>query len=161
MRVAGGARAAYRIEDEPLPSGVAHLAVHPLWPLLGVMLGGAWLAWPWFVLNGFALGSPTRRRELAWAAAGFAGTALLLVVLGVAIDRGLLAGLPLRYALVSIALCKLAVSYRLYMLQGRCFEIFIHFGGTVRSGLAVVALSWFVERRLFGDLPDFWILLLG
>jgi len=43
----------YRIADEPRPGALSQLAVNPLWPLLAVMLGGTWIAWPWFALNTF------------------------------------------------------------------------------------------------------------
>ena len=69
--------ALYRIEDEPRPGALAHLVVSPMPILLAAMLGGPWLAWPWFVLNGIALGSPTLRRELAVVAVGVAGAAAI------------------------------------------------------------------------------------
>ena len=59
----------YTLADEPQPSGLQHLVVNPLWPLFGFMFGGAWLAFPWYVFNGFAMGSPTRKREAAVAGA--------------------------------------------------------------------------------------------
>ena len=161
MSVAAAGGGAYRIEDEPLPSGLSHLAVHPLWPLLAVMLGGAWLAWPWFAVNGFALGSPTRRRELAWVVGGFAGTFVIVAALGLARLGGLPEGLPFELSLVSIAVWKLLVSYRLYTLQGRCFELYTYFGGAVRSGLPLVALGWFGERALFPALPGLLQVILG
>ena len=56
-------RGGYAIADEPEASRLAHLTVRPSMPLLALMLGGAWIAWPWFALNAYAMGSPTRRRE--------------------------------------------------------------------------------------------------
>src|SRR4051795_9855112 len=55
--------AKYEIIDEPLPGRLAGIIVNPFYVLLAQMLGGAWLAWPWFLLNSRALGSSTRTRE--------------------------------------------------------------------------------------------------
>src|SRR5262245_5445757 len=61
---------AYQIADEPAPSTFAKYAVNPLFPMLAMMFAGVWFAWPWFAFNSFAIGSPTRRAELAWLVAG-------------------------------------------------------------------------------------------
>ena len=54
----------YEIIDEPRASRASSLAVDPLWPFLATMLGGAWLGWPWFLVNSHALGSSTKGREV-------------------------------------------------------------------------------------------------
>jgi len=53
----------YRIIDEPRPGPLAQIAVNPVWPFLSVMMAGGWLAWPWFALNAFAIGSARKRAE--------------------------------------------------------------------------------------------------
>ena len=50
--------------------------------VLAIMFGGAWLSWPWFVFNGFVVGSPTRKKELALVLVGFAGNFVLSMGLG-------------------------------------------------------------------------------
>lgn len=154
----------YRIDDEPAPGRLQQIAVRPLWPLLGVMLGGAWLAWPWFVVNGVAVGSPTLRREIAWVVGGFVGTAGLIASIFYLLNTGRLPEAGFAYALISVVVWKLLVSYRLYMLQARTFELYRYFGGTVKNGLMVAVAALFVEPRLLGLLQDaghyFWILLL-
>ena len=72
------ARAGYRIVDEPEPGSWAHLSVSPLIPMFAVMLAGNWLGLPWFVFNGFAFGSATRRKEAILAITGFLGSAVVL-----------------------------------------------------------------------------------
>ena len=62
----------YRIADEPAPGSLAVVATSPLWPFIAVMLGGVWLSWTWFAVNSFAVGSPSRRREIIWIVAGLA-----------------------------------------------------------------------------------------
>ena len=37
----------YQVDEEHASGG--GLAVSPLWPLLALMLAGAWCAWAWFV----------------------------------------------------------------------------------------------------------------
>ena len=58
------AMSSYRLPDEPKPGRLERLVTDPIWPLFATMLAGAWLGLPWFAFNAFALGSPTRWREL-------------------------------------------------------------------------------------------------
>jgi hypothetical protein len=144
----------YRIFDEPRPGGLARLAVRPLWPLLAVMFGGSWISWPWFVLNAYAVGSPTRRRETALAGAGFVGTAALLVALLGLESNGVLSGVAMRYAVVSLVVWKLLVSYWLFILQGRSFALFEHFHGATRNGMLVVFAGFYVSLYLLPRLTE-------
>ncbi len=150
----------YRIADEPRPSTLSHLAVNPVWPLFGVMFGGAALSWSWFLLNGAAIGSPTRRQEIAWAIGGMVGNLLLIVAIFTLAGREILGELGVRYSLVGLTVWKLAVSYWLFTLQGRSFHLYEHFGGTVRNGALVVVAGFFLTNRLYQTLTGFWILLL-
>jgi hypothetical protein len=149
------ATATYRIGDEPLPGPLQHLVVNPVWPLLAVMLGGVWLSWPWFVLNGFAVGSPTRRRELAVAVAGLAVSVLLVAIVVYLVGAGILGRADARYALVGVTAWKLAVCYWLYTLQTRSFGLYQYFGGKVRNGLWVVLAALFLAAAVLGRLPPF------
>lgn len=156
-----GARAAgggYHIVDEPRPGALARLAVNPLWPLLSVMFGGAWVSWSWFVVNSFAIGSPTRWREAALALGGFAGTAALFVGLVTLEVNGAIGGVAISYAVVALVVWKLAVSYWLYVLQGRTFGLFEYFHGATKNGLLVVFAGYFLSRRLlpFVDSLEPW-----
>lgn len=138
--------AAYRLPDEPLPSGLARYAVDPMWPLLALMLGGNAFGLAWFVLNGLALGSPTRKREWACVALGLFGSAGLVFGLDALARAGWLQGSELRYAALSIVTLKLAVAYAIYMMQARCFEIWEHYGGVARNGLPLLLLIAVVGR---------------
>lgn len=153
----------YRIRDEPRLGALSTVAVQPFWPLLGVMFGGAWLSWPWFALNGYAVGSPTRGRELALAVGGFVGSAAIIVGLAVLAQSGVIEGVGVRYALVALTVWKLVVSYVLYAWQSRSFHLYEHFGGEVRNGLPVVLLAGFLGRKaVFGAFSNnFWMYLLG
>lgn len=145
------ARAGYHIADEPRPSRWANLAVHPMWPLFGHMFGGALLAWPWFVLNGMVVGSPTRWRELAIATSGFALSAALGFGLMTAAEGQDIAERAVPYLVIGLTVFKIGISYYLFILQDRSFELYTYFGGVVRNGLPFVIIGAIAVRRLLGD----------
>lgn len=138
----------YRIADEPKPGALQHLVVDPLWPFLAIMFGGAWLSWPWFIFNGFAVGSPSRRRELAIALGGFVASAGALFVLFYAVGIGWLPTGGLPYGLLVVVVVKLAVTYWLHVLQASTFEIYTYYGGAVRSGVIVLVAAYFLNRAV-------------
>lgn len=150
----------YRIADEPRPGTLAHLAVNPVWPFFGVMFGGAALSWSWFIVNGAAIGSPTRRQELAWAIGGMIGSLALIGTILFLAGQGLLGRLGVSYSLVGLTVWKLAVTYWLFTLQSRSFHLYEHFGGPVRNGMLIVALGFLLTNRLYAGLPDILRLLL-
>lgn len=140
----------YRIEDEPRPGALAKWAVSPFWPLLGLMLGGAWLGLPWFVFNAIAVGSPTRVRE--W---GLAGLCLLgSLVIGAVLLQCVAAGYiqtqaQIQYALLILVVWKLAIGYLLFMQQNATIEIYQYYGGELnRFGLPVVLVGAFVLKGM-------------
>lgn len=141
--------ARYAIPDEPSPSGLAHLVVHPMWPLFAQMLIGSWLALPWFVLNGLALGSPTRTREWASVAGSLFGSGALLMVLAFAANSAVLADTGLRLSLLSVVALKISLAYALYLMQSRSFELWQHFGGHARNGGWVLFAGFLLDRPLF------------
>jgi len=142
--------AAYRIIDEPQPGALAQIAVNPFWPLLAFMLGGLWCAWPWFVINAFALGSPTRVRDTGFAVAGFVGIFAIAFLMGWLMLKGVVGADRVKYAMMVVTLWKLGISYWLYELQSRSFGLYQYFGGVVRSGLAVVVLAAFAKSGVLG-----------
>lgn len=145
---------AYRILDEPLPGGLQRVAVNPLWPLLAVMFAGSLFSWSWFVLNGFAVGSPTRRREFLLAIIGLTGSAVLVFVVLWLSANEVLERAPLRYVVVVVTVWKLAMSYWLYTLQSRCFGLYEHFGGPVRNGVLPLVGAAIASPLLLGQLPS-------
>jgi hypothetical protein len=133
--------ARYRIPDEPLPTGLAHLAVDPLWPMLAQMLAGSWLALPWFALNAQALGSPTRVREWLLAAGSLLAGVALVLGFAAAERQGALPAAWVPFAVLVMVCAKLAFAYALYMHQARVFELWEYFGGKARNGLVVLLLA--------------------
>ncbi len=120
---------AYRIIDEPAPSALSRLAVNPFWIVLAGMLLSRWqaLALMWFVVNGFALNSPTKLREIIWAGAAL-GLALavrgpLPGLLHGSIGRDAFAAYWPYIHILIIAMLLTAV-YRLYLYQFGSYQLF-------------------------------------
>jgi len=154
----------YHIEDEPQPSKLSHLVVNPFWPLLGMMLGGVWLGWLWFVINGFAVGSPTRWRELSWIMIGLLGSIGLAIIILVLDNQGFLqTRSSLQYAGLVLIVWKITISYIVFLLQQRTFELYEYYGGVVKNGIWVLILAvWFGRKAVLNLLPfDFWILVIS
>jgi hypothetical protein len=155
------AQSGYRIADEPKPGALARFAVDPLWPFLAVIFSGAWLSWSWFVINGFAVGSPTRRRELAIAIGGFVTSAAVLFLLLYAMGDGVLSQQSLPYALLGLTVVKIAVTYWLHVTQAETFEIYTYYGGVVRSGVMVLFAGYMLDRavgaKLLESAPFFYL----
>ena len=132
--------AGYQRADEPAPTSLARFAVNPFFPMLASMLGGVWIAWPWFALNGIAVGSPTLRRELAWLAAGLAAMFAAAAAVVFAVGAEILPAAAIPYALVGVTLVKLAFVYAVYVYQARTIEIYTYYGGTLHNAVWVVVL---------------------
>jgi hypothetical protein len=151
----------YRIVDEPAPTGLEQLIVNPIWPLLGSMFAGAWLAYPWFVLNAFALGGRRRWGDLAIAAAGITASALTLFVMAALLGSGFLDETTLPYAQLVPVGVRLTCFYWLFLRQEQVFGLFTYFGGQPRQALIVVVAAFFIRQKLLGEAPPVLQLLLS
>jgi hypothetical protein len=143
----------YRIPDEPRPTGMAHLAVDPMWPLLALMLAGNGIGLLWFAVNSRALGSPAAMKEGLYIAISLIGCIALGVVLAWCRQQNLLSDESLAYAELSIAVLKIGVGYALYISQSRCAELVQHYGGILRNGAVVAILATVIARPALADLP--------
>jgi hypothetical protein len=143
----------YQIADEPAPSTLARYAVNPLYPMLAAMLAGGWLAWPWFAFNSFAIGSPTRRAELAWIVAGLIVPPAVGAALIVALDSGLLPAAAGPYGGLLVIVTKLIVVYAVFLLQSRTIEVYEYYGGKLVSGIWPLIAGFYIGDRLIADLP--------
>src|SRR5262245_52797722 len=81
---------AYHIQDEPLGGGRGLPALNPFWPLLAMMLGGAWIGAAAFAFNAWALRGPTWLREIGLAAAVLIGSPIILLGIGYMNGSGIL-----------------------------------------------------------------------
>lgn len=143
----------YQIADEPAPSTFARYAVNPLYPMLAAMLAGVWFAWPWFAFNSFAIGSPTRRAELAWLAAGLILPAAIGTALLMARGADLLPASAVPYVGLAVIVAKLVVVYAVFLLQSRTIEIYEYYGGKLVNGIWALLAAFYVGDRLLRELP--------
>jgi hypothetical protein len=153
----------YQIADQPLDTSLRDYVVQPSVPLLAVMLCGAWLAWPWFAFNAIAMGSPTRRKEVALCAAAFGGTAVLAAIVIALFDAGVLPrGAPVRLALLAIVAFKLAISYHIELVQSATFHVYRYYGGPVRNAGRLLTAGWLARGFVVGlsDHP-LWIIVVS
>jgi hypothetical protein len=146
------ARDGYALPDDPRP-GRTLPVVHPMFPLLAMMLGGAGVAWVWFAFNAFAMGSPKRKRDLAAVIGAFVGTLVALVGVIVVADALALPDGSLPYLVLVVTVWKLGVSYALFNAQAAPFALYQWYGGQVRNGvLGLVGLA-FLARSFEDELP--------
>jgi hypothetical protein len=138
----------YVIPDEPREGGFSHAIVNPVWPLFAQMRGGSWLAIPWFLFNGEALGSALRRREWACALASVLGSVLIAYGVSWAADAGMIGPTGIRFGLLAIVALKLSMAYLLYSLQAQTFEIWRYFGGREKPGMMLVVVGAFLRPNL-------------
>ena len=134
----------YALVDEPRPGPLAGYAVRPFWILIGLMLGGAWLAFPWFVFNAHAVGSPSKNREIGLAVAYF-GVATFAAMVAVLLGE---AGLPawvVRYLLLGVVVIKAGAALGVATLQSRTVDLFEDVGGVVGHPIAVLAGGWLLR----------------
>ena len=111
------------------------------------MLAGVWFAWPWFAFNSFAVGSPTRRAELAWLAAGLFVPAGVGMALLMAREAGWLPQLSPPYVGVVVIVLKLVVVYAVFLLQSRTIEIYEYYGGKLVNGVWPLLAALYLGDR--------------
>jgi hypothetical protein len=153
----------YQIADEPIETSLRAYVVRPSTPLLAIMLCGAWLAWPWFAFNAIAMGSPTRRKEIALCVAAFAGTALLAaLVIALARSGVLPPGAPEKIGLLVVRTFKLTITYYISTVQDRTFHVYEYYGGPVRGAGWVLSAGYWVRGLVIGVSDDpLWIIIVA
>jgi len=154
----------YEIADEPSPSDTfGNLVFRPSAPLLAAMMCGAWLAWPWFIVNSFALGSPTRRREIAMCLVAVVGTVVLALGVFALVDAGVIESrLALQLALLGITTWKLGMAYWVSEMQSRTFEVYTYYGGPVRKAYGVFVAGTYLRVIVLGLSADpLWRVIVG
>ncbi len=146
----------YQIADEPTPSDVLGNAVcSPSGPLLATMMCGAWLAWPWFAFNAIAMGSPTKRRELAMVGLALGGTIVLAIVVRALVGAGIIeSAFVLQLALLGISAWKVGMAYAISTVQTRAFDVYTLYGGKVARAMVVLILGQYLRRLVLGVTDD-------
>lgn len=155
----------YRIVDEPTPGPAAQFVAAPMFPLLALMLGGAWLAWPWYIVNGWAMGSATRVRETVLVLGTTVCTAALaFIILGLEADK-ILTGVGIQLAVLLLTVLKLATAYWLHTLQAVGHQLFLYVRGGEDTGngnaWGMVLLGMFARGWVLKQLPDLLAMVLA
>ena len=153
----------YTIPDEPRPTTLSKYAMRPSGPLLAMMTCGAWLSWPWFAFNAFALGSPTRRKEVAMCVAAALGSAALAGIFMALYNRDIIESrTAIRIGLLAISSFKLAMAYWISSVQSKTFHVYEYYGGKVRSHYSILMIGYYLRPLLIGGLDDpFWIIIIS
>lgn len=153
----------YQIADEPHSTSLGDYVVRPTAPLLAAMVAGAWLSWPWFAFNAIAMGSPTKKKELALVAVAFVGTGVLAAIVIALVRSGILPpGIPTRLAVLGIVTFKLTITYYLSIVQDRTFHVYQYYGGSVRAAGAVLSAGYYLRGLVIGLSDDpLWIIIVA
>jgi hypothetical protein len=155
----------YEIADEPTPSeDLGNLVFEPTAPLLAAMVCGAWLAWPWFIVNSIALGSPTKRDEIRLCVLALAGTAAFAAGLYALVDAGIIESkVTLQIGLLGITAFKLGMAYWVSTIQSRTFDVYTYYGGTVQKAFYVLVIGSYLRDLVLGvsDNPIWHVIVRG
>lgn len=153
----------YTIADEPHESSLSAYACKPDAPLLAMMMCGSWLAWPWFIFNAIALGSPTKRKEIGLCLLAIGGTFALGWVVLELLGAGIITiGAPFKLCVLAISAWKLAIAYWVSTIQARTFHVYEYYGGTVRSSAAVISVGYYLADAVFALSDDpLWIIIVA
>lgn len=147
----------YQLIDEP---GTGRgIVVRPVICLLALMLGGAWLAWPWFLWNAWSMESPTAKREAALVGGGLVVSGILAAALLHLEAAGTLSEAAFRYGIIFVVAWKLLIGYAVTSLQSRCFDLYAYFGGVVRNGWPILIAAFLVRPILLGTVGSLWLLI--
>lgn len=139
----------YRIIDEPAPTRGPWIAVNPFWPLLALVLTGILPGVLWFLYNGRALGSATRRRELVVGAIGILGA--LACASALQALRPSVPSAVFPYVGLLLVGWKVSIGYLLHIDQARSLELYLHFGGRPGKGVLLL-IPVLVLAVVFGAL---------
>lgn len=153
-------RTGYRILDEPLPGRLAHLSADPFWVVLGLMLGGGLIGWPWFVVNALAIGSATKRREIGLCALSLALLAGYVLLLELGYDAHWFGERAVRYLLIGLPAIKMGLGFIIYRMQARSFALYSYFGGHVNRRAGLLVLLAFAAPFGMGHHGALWKLVL-
>jgi len=154
----------YAIADEPLDTSWRNLVVHPSGPVLAELLCGSWLALPWFVFNAYALGSPTRRKELALCGVQLGVTIVLGALLLWLVDSRVIESRTIiQLSLLGIVAWKLGIAYAISVVQGRVFAVHELYGGAARSPTLVIMAGLVLRDHVYAlfDHPLWGIIVTG
>jgi hypothetical protein len=138
----------YPIVDDRRPGGLERYCVDPYWVMLALLLGGAWLGWPWFVLNAFALGATSKWREIGLVGASIALSFLLVGVLLYARSARWISSQVFQYLVVVVPALKLGLGFLAFRSQEVSHAAYRYFGGDDQQGGVFVLLVLAIAARI-------------
>ncbi len=132
----------YRIIDEPRMSSISRVSANPMWPLLSVMIASPVFGWIWFIVNGLAIGSPTKLKEILIACGGIVFLGFFYINLGkiMSDDESIFIQYVDYIRLISVII-SLWISYYLYILQSLPFRLHEYFNGPTMNGVIALAIG--------------------
>ncbi|MFO0613552.1 MAG: hypothetical protein U0414_13225 [Polyangiaceae bacterium] len=147
----------YKIPDEPEPSAVSHFTADVHWIVTAGMIGGNWLAAPWFAFNAYAVGSATRRREYALALALPVTTMLVGMALRAAVLHFQWPSRVVAYGALVVFALKFTLLYELQRRQAVSVGVHTYLGRKKLNGAALVAAGYLLRsvviQAAFGVSP--------
>lgn len=151
----------YQIADEPVESPWQNYVVNPGGPLLAEMLCGSWLSLPWFAFNAWAMGSPTKRKEIALCLASLGGTIVMAMIwVWLVKSKTIENRTVLQLLLLVIVAWKLGMAYVIDTVQSRTFHVYEYYGGLVRSSTYVVTTGYLLRDFVLGLFDDpLWVII--
>lgn len=156
----------YVLPDEPRPGALSRFVYPPMWPLLAFMFAGTWLAWPWFLFNSHAMGSPWFRRDAIVVGLGLVGAVAFVLGMGWGIDVEAFGPDAVPYVLLVLVGWKLAIGYALFTSQEGSFELLEAYEEREPPPVpayVVLLVGVVLKSRLLGAAADAlgdWVLLL-
>ncbi len=153
----------YHIADEPHETTLAAYVVNPTAPLIAGMMAGAWLSWPWFIFNAIAMGSPTKKKEIALSIGAFLVTGVLAWVLIALVEHEIIVSrMLIRFGVLAIVTFKLTITYYISTVQGRTFHVYQYYGGNVRAHGAILSAGYLLRGFVVGLSDDpLWIIIVA
>lgn len=131
---------AYVIVDEPSRPLFPGLVVDPFAPLLATVCAGSLVGLAWMVLNGWAMSSPTRRRETAIAVAAIAALVALVAFAMILVGTGSMPRSAAGPVATLLRALPLGAGYAVYVRQAPSFRRHREAGRRVApAGRAVAA----------------------
>jgi hypothetical protein len=151
----------YQISDEPIETPWRAYVVNPGAPLLAEMLCGSWLSLPWFAFNAWAMGSPTKRKEIALCLASLAGTIVMgMIWVWLVRSKTIENRTIIQLLLLVIVTWKLGMAYVIDIVQSRTFHVYEYYGGPVRSSTYVIATGFILRDFVIGLFDDpLWVII--
>lgn len=128
-----------------------------IWPLLGVMLAGVWLGYPWALYNTWAVDGEGRaaQAKTLFVSLGF----ILALSFGVVwlVEEEWMSIRVFRYVWTAVIVLKLWGPHRVFMTQNREVELREYFGATLRNGAIILVAGIMARPHVLDAIDIIWL----